>query len=93
MTRGNAVRKEVYNKDKKTIDELVRYWNEEKQEFLYVSPWGKHFRCGSGCDIYDHMEVVTLQDMSFLYIMLPRLNDNSQFVNVVVTIATFTTKK
>jgi hypothetical protein len=47
--RVNAVRKEAYNKEKDTVDELVRYWNEEKKEHLFVSPWGKHFRSGNGC--------------------------------------------
>ena len=69
MTRKNAVRKELYNKETKKIDELVRYWNEEKQENLFVSPWGIHFRSGNGCHIYDHMEIVTLRDKSFLDFM------------------------
>ena len=63
-TRKNAVRKEVYNKDTNKIDELVRYWNVEAQEHLFVSPYGSHYRCSDGCrpyhcEPYDRMEKVS----------------------------------
>lgn len=44
MTSKKNRRAEKFNKKTRKYDELVSYWNEEKQEYLYVSSTAEHFR-------------------------------------------------